>query len=118
MRRVQLIEFRTEPAVKLTALERDSLRRLYPGIRIEPTVGGDGLYDVTADESIGIICLPAVTIEIRPKVPISSVFSFPTVAMRPAGQSKWLSSQKSRILLNPWRSCSLGWSCTRPGMDS
>ncbi|HUB81981.1 MAG TPA: hypothetical protein VMB03_24460 [Bryobacteraceae bacterium] len=74
MRRLQLTEFRTESAVKLTAFERDSLRRLYPGVRIEPTVGCNDRYDITPDQRIGIICLPTVTVEVRPKIPISSVF--------------------------------------------
>jgi 5-methylcytosine-specific restriction enzyme subunit McrC len=74
MRRLQLTEFRTEAAVKLSAAEVDSLRRLYPGIRIEPAIGGNDRYDVTCDQRIGIIGLPSITIEIRPKVPISSVF--------------------------------------------
>jgi 5-methylcytosine-specific restriction enzyme subunit McrC len=73
MRRLTLTEFRTEPAVPLSSEERDGVRRLHPGIRIEPTIGFDGRYDLTPDQRIGLVCLPTVVVEIRPKVPMSSV---------------------------------------------
>lgn len=73
MRRLTLTEFRTEPAVALSIAERDELRRLHPGIRIEPTLGADGRYDVTPDQRIGLVCLPSLVVEVRPKVPMSSV---------------------------------------------
>lgn len=73
VRRLALTEFTTEPAVALSVVERDALRRLYPGIRIEPTLGSDGRYDLTPDQRVGLVCLPRVTLEIRPKVPMSSV---------------------------------------------
>jgi 5-methylcytosine-specific restriction enzyme B len=59
--------------VPLSAQERDALRRLHPGIRIEPTIGFEGRYDLTPDQRIGLICLPSTVIEVRPKVPMSSV---------------------------------------------
>jgi len=73
MRRLRLTEFKTQPAVELSPSERDTLRRLYPGIRIEPTPGFEGRYDLTPDQHIGLVCLPALVLEIRPKVPMSSV---------------------------------------------
>ena len=57
----------------LSPAERDGLRRLHPRIRIEPTIGSEGLYDLTPDQHIGVVALPSVVIEIRPKVPMSSV---------------------------------------------
>jgi 5-methylcytosine-specific restriction enzyme subunit McrC len=73
MRRLRLTEFVTERAVALATEERDALRRLHPGIRVEPTIGSQGRYDLTPDERIGLVCLPALVIEVRPKVPMSSV---------------------------------------------
>ena len=73
VRRLKLAEFRTERAVSLSVGERDALRRLHPGIRIEPTLGAADLYDLTADQRVGVISLPSVVIEVRPKVPMSSV---------------------------------------------
>jgi 5-methylcytosine-specific restriction enzyme subunit McrC len=73
VRRLTLNEFRTERNVSLSVLERETLRKLHPGIRIEPTAYSDDRYDLTPDQHIGIICLPDVVLEVRPKVPISSV---------------------------------------------
>lgn len=73
MRRLNLAEFRTEQAVTLSVEERDALRRLHPGIRIEPTLGSEGRYDLTPDQRIGLVCLPNLLIEVRPKLPLSSV---------------------------------------------
>jgi 5-methylcytosine-specific restriction enzyme subunit McrC len=42
-------------------------------MRIEPTVASQGRYDLTPDQRIGLICLPELVLEIRPKVPMSSV---------------------------------------------
>jgi 5-methylcytosine-specific restriction enzyme subunit McrC len=73
MRRLRLTEFVTERAVALTMEERDAMRQLHPGIRIEPTCGSQGRYDLTPDQRSGLVCLPALVIEVRPKVSMSSV---------------------------------------------
>ena len=73
VRRLTLTEFRTEYAVALSFDERDLLRRLHPGIRMEPTIGRDDCYDLTPDQRVGLVCLPSLVIEVRPKVPMSSV---------------------------------------------
>jgi 5-methylcytosine-specific restriction enzyme subunit McrC len=73
VRRLTLTEFRTEAAVPLSVEERDAVRRLHPGIRIEPTLGFEGRYDLTPDQRIGLICLPTMVVEVRPKVPMPSV---------------------------------------------
>ena len=73
MRRLRLTEFRTQPAVALSVDERDAVRRLHPGIRVEPTLGSEDRYDLTPDQRIGVVCLPTLIIEVRPKVPMSSV---------------------------------------------
>lgn len=73
MRRLTLTEFSTLRAVALTPQERDGVRRLHPGIRLEPSAGTADLYDLTPDQRIGLVCLPTLIIEVRPKVPISSV---------------------------------------------
>lgn len=72
-RRLTLTEFETLPGQELTTSERDGVRRLHKGIRVEPTLGAEGRYDLTADQRIGLVCLPGLVIEIRPKVPMSSV---------------------------------------------
>lgn len=72
-RRLSLTEFRTERGVLLSAGERDAIRRLHPGLQVEPSLGFEDRYDLTPDERVGVISLPSLIIEIRPKVPMSSV---------------------------------------------
>lgn len=72
-RRHTLVEFQTTKSVALSAWERDAIRRASPKLRVEPTIGRDGYYDLTPDQRIGVIALPEVVLEIRPKVPMSSV---------------------------------------------
>ncbi len=71
-RRLILNEFMTERDVLLSIGERKALRQLHPGIRIEPTDSNEH-YDLTPDQRIGLVCLPNLVVEVRPKVPISSV---------------------------------------------
>jgi 5-methylcytosine-specific restriction enzyme subunit McrC len=73
VRRLTLTEFQRERAVALSMDECDAVRRLYPRIGIEPTIGHRGHYDLTPDQRIGLVCLPTLVIEVRPKVPMSSV---------------------------------------------
>lgn len=73
MRRLTLTEFRTQFGIVLSVDERDAVRRLHPGIRIEPTLGSESRYNLTPDQRVGLVCLPSLVIEIRPKVPMSSV---------------------------------------------
>jgi hypothetical protein len=73
----------------LTAAERDAIRRLHDGICMEPTRGAEGRYDLTADQTIGLVCVPGLVIEIRAKVPMSSVLSWcPMPAMPPRGSPR------------------------------
>jgi 5-methylcytosine-specific restriction enzyme subunit McrC len=73
-RRLTLSEFRTERSVLLSIEERETLRQLHPQLRIEPTPYSNDHYDLTPDQRIGLVCLPNLVLEVRPKVPMSSVF--------------------------------------------
>lgn len=73
MRRITLTEFQTQYGIELAVDERDALHRLHPGIRIEPTPGSQDRYNLTADQHIGVVSLPHVVVEVRPKVPMASV---------------------------------------------
>src|SRR5260221_3956194 len=73
VRRLTLTEFRREQGVRLSGDECDAVRRLHSGIRIEPAMGRRDCYDLIPDQRIGLVCLPGLIVEIRPKVPISSV---------------------------------------------
>jgi 5-methylcytosine-specific restriction enzyme subunit McrC len=84
--RHSLVEFQTKHGVALTAVERDAIRRAHPKLRIEPTIGYEGRYDLTPDQNVGVISLPTVVLEIRPKVPMSSVLFLVSYA---CGLARW-----------------------------
>lgn len=90
MRRLTLVEFRTEPAVALTIEQREALRKLYPGLRMDPAAYGRDVYDITPDQRIGLIALPDLIIEVRPKVPMSSVLFLLSYACEAA---QWFDEQ-------------------------
>lgn len=73
MRRVTLTEYATATGVSLGADELSSLRRAYPTLRMEPTLGAPGRFDLTPNHRIGVVQLNDLTLEIRPKTPMSSV---------------------------------------------
>ncbi|QKK08435.1 MAG: hypothetical protein HND58_09775 [Planctomycetota bacterium] len=73
MRRLTLTEYATTAGVLLGADELAMLRRAHPTLRIEPSAGMPGRFDITPDQHIGVVQLPSVAIEIQPKTPMSSV---------------------------------------------
>lgn len=73
MRRLLFTEFTTQSNVPLSLEERDAVRRLHPGMRMEPTLGLVDRYNLTPDQHIGIVCHRDLVLEIQPKIPISSV---------------------------------------------
>lgn len=89
-RRLTLNEFRTESGVFLSNQERVSLRQLHPGIRIEPTSYSNDHFDLTPDQRIGLVCLPGLIVEVRPKVPMSSVLFLVSYACNAV---KWFNQQ-------------------------
>ncbi len=50
---LNLREFQLEPAVRLTQDEVDGLRRVIPGMRITPSIGVRGQYDLVAGSTVG-----------------------------------------------------------------
>lgn len=88
--RYTLVEHKTHPAIPLTLAERDALRRAHPRLRIEPTPGKDGHYDLTPDQQVGVIALPTLVLEIRPKVPLRSVLFLLSYA---CGLARWDDAQ-------------------------
>jgi len=73
MRRLTLTEYVKAAGVLLSADEVAMLRRAHPTLRIEPTTGTPGRFDLTPDQHIGLVQLPTLSIEIQPKTPMSSV---------------------------------------------
>lgn len=81
MRRLRLVEFRRERAVPLSAAERDAIRRVDPDMRIEPAAGKDGAYDLIPDQHIGVIAVPGLVVEVRPKIEMSAVLFLVSYAL-------------------------------------
>ena len=81
MHHLQLTESQTEPAVPLAPEERDALREV---AQVTPTRGTLDRYDVTPGSTIGVIELPALTVEIRPKLPINRVMFLISYALDPS----------------------------------
>lgn len=80
MRTLSLTEYRTESAVPLTVRERDSLRMV---LSIEPTPGVDRHFDLTPGSTVGAIEVGSLSVEIRPKLPISQVLFLISYALDP-----------------------------------
>ena len=89
-RRLTLKEFATTPGVRLTTAECDGLRALHPGLRVEPTRGRPSHYDLTPDQRIGIICLPDLLVEVRPKIDAPAVLFLVSYACEAA---RWFDTQ-------------------------
>jgi 5-methylcytosine-specific restriction enzyme subunit McrC len=70
MREVTVSEYGTEPAVALSPDEIDQLRVVAPSLAIAPSIGGGGLYDLTASSKVGVVQLPDLSVLIRPKLSI------------------------------------------------
>jgi 5-methylcytosine-specific restriction enzyme subunit McrC len=71
--RVYLREFEKTSGIRLNASDRDLLRRLAPSVTVEPSIGAEGVYDLTPGSCIGSINLGSTSVIIIPKVPISRV---------------------------------------------
>ena len=84
MRRLTLVEYRTEPGVALAPDERDALLRA--PIAVVPTRGMDGHYDLTPGSYVGAVDLGTLAIEIRPKLPIERLLFMVSYAL---GRRGW-----------------------------
>jgi 5-methylcytosine-specific restriction enzyme subunit McrC len=70
MREISLGEYQTRHGVPLSTEERDLLRGLCRSLTIAPTVGEQGLFDLTASSEVGVIQLGDLSVEITPKLAI------------------------------------------------
>jgi 5-methylcytosine-specific restriction enzyme subunit McrC len=72
-RTLTLTEYQTTPGVRLSAPQRDALRRLVPSVAVSPTPGRRGAYDLTPGSWVGAVGHPALHLEIRPKLPVGQL---------------------------------------------
>jgi len=89
-RRLTLTEFAKMEAVRLTSEECDALRVLYPEMRVEPSRGSSSHYDLTPTQRIGILCLPNLVVEVRPKIDMPAVLFLVSYACEAA---EWFDAQ-------------------------
>lgn len=118
-RRIELVEFQTTPGISLTPEERDGVRTLHPGLRVEPAFGRDGSYDLTPDEHIGVLATPTLVVEVRPKIPMASVLFMVSYS---CGAVSWLREQppiaetSTLVELLAWMLARLTEHATRRGL--
>jgi 5-methylcytosine-specific restriction enzyme subunit McrC len=79
-----LVEHRPRPAVLLSLEQRDTLRRLLPSVAVSPTPGAEGCYDLTPGSTVGVLTLPGLAVEIRPKIDVSNVLFLLCYALDPS----------------------------------
>ena len=72
MRRLRLAEHQTCEDVRLTSRQLHALQRSAASVDISPA-SSDGRWDLRPGSKIGVIRLPDLTVEIRPKLPIDRV---------------------------------------------
>jgi 5-methylcytosine-specific restriction enzyme subunit McrC len=63
-------EYGTITEVPLSTQERDALSAVAPSIRLSPSAGIEGAYDLTAGSHVGAIQLDSLSIIVEPKLPI------------------------------------------------
>ena len=80
MRRLTLAEHQKAERVPLAADELYALQRAVPSIDVSPTPMS-GHWDLRPGSQIGVIRLPDLTVEIRPKLPIHSVLFLASYAL-------------------------------------
>lgn len=90
MTRWRLSEFQRSKSLPLSLGQREGLRRIYPSMRLDPSSSAEGEYTLTPDQRVGLVCLPGLTIEIRPKVPMASVLFLISYACEAVGWSDQL----------------------------
>ena len=81
MRRLQLAEHQTREGVHLTALQLHAVRQSAPSVDVSPASEA-GRWDLRPDSKVGVIRLPDLTVEIKPKLPIDRVLFLASYALR------------------------------------
>ncbi|MCY3958409.1 MAG: restriction endonuclease [Chloroflexi bacterium] len=80
MRRLQLAEHQTQEDVRLTSRQLHYLQRSAESVDVSPA-SSDGLWNLRPNSKVGVIRLPDLTVEIRPKLPIDRVLFLASYAL-------------------------------------
>ena len=90
MRTLNLTEFQPQAAVALSAQTAASLQALGCGVTITPTWNTPGHFDLQPGSHVGVIALPDLVVQIRPKLPVDRVLFLIFYALDP---SRWQREQ-------------------------
>ena len=80
MPRLNLAEHETSHGVRLTPDQLHALRRVASSIDVSPT-STSGVWDLRPNSEVGVVRLPDLTVEIRPKLPIDRVLFLASYAL-------------------------------------
>ena len=70
---MRLTEYEKCSGIELSTADRDALTEVAPSITIASTPGSEGVYDLTAGSTVGVVQTDTLSVEIRPKLPIDRV---------------------------------------------
>ena len=73
MLEMRLTEYEKCSGIELSTADRDALTEVAPSITIASTPGSEGVYDLTAGSTVGVVQTDTLSVEIRPKLPIDRV---------------------------------------------
>ena len=82
MRRLQLVEHQTRENVCLTSTQLHTLQRITRSVDVSPT-SSSGFWNLRPNSKVGVVRLPDLTVEIRPKLPIERVLFLASYALGP-----------------------------------
>lgn len=82
MRLLTLHEYRREPAVTLTPLQRDALAAT-AGVDVRPSSDVSGTYDLTPGSMVGTLVVEDLQVDLRPKITLDRVLFLVSYALDP-----------------------------------
>ena len=81
MRKIRLTEYRERGPYRLNAIQRDSLKEVLTGLKVEPAKGTEGAYCLTPNSNIGAVEVGDLSVVIEPKIGILQLISLACYAI-------------------------------------
>ena len=81
MRQLDLREYEPSDPIELSVSDRDSLKENLPSLKIEPTPGENGVYQITPSSVVGALEIADLSMLIRPKIGIPKLLALACYAM-------------------------------------
>ncbi len=83
MRTLSLTEYTTTRSIALSPDERDALRTLVRTLGITPSAGMTDCYDLTPEDTVGVLRLGDLQVEFAPRLPVERVLFLASYALDP-----------------------------------